>query len=382
MDSRERILTALNHKEPDCVPFDLGGTGQTGMHVLAYAALRNHLGLPLREVRARQVFDQGAEMHEDVLELLQADARHVVRRSTLCERYSLLEQGDYWAYRDQWGILWCKPKSNGLYFDPTSPPLAGPDVRERLKQYRWPDPSDPWHYEPLRGRAQAAQAKGKPVVLQGFTAGILETYAWLRGYNDFFLDLGADAELAGYILDALVDIKSAYWERALTELGGLVDVVNESDDLGSQQSLLISPNTYRRLVKPRHKRLYAAIKRAAPHVMIFMHTCGAVRPLIPELIEIGVDILNPVQRPRHGPGGTQTRLWAGDLLLGRGHRRPAGSGPWYAPANPRQRAPGHRSFGAWRRVRLRRRSCGAGKCPSAERDGDARGSPGFWEVLN
>ncbi len=300
MDSRERILTALNHREPDRVPFDLGGTGQTGMHVLAYATLRHHLGLPLREVRARQVFDQGAEMDEDVLDLLGVDARHVVRRSTLCERYPLLDHGDYWAYRDQWGILWCKPKSDGLYFDPTSPPLAGPDVRQRLKQYCWPDPGDPWHYEPLRAWAQAARAKSKLVVLQGFTAGILETYAWLRGYNDFFLDLGADPELAGYILDALVDIKSAYWERALTELGDLVDVVNESDDLGSQQSLLISPNTYRRLVKPRHKRLYGAIKRAAPHVKVFMHTCGAVRPLIPDLIEAGVDILNPVQRSARG----------------------------------------------------------------------------------
>ena len=76
MDSRERILTALNHQEPDRVPFDLGGTAQTGMHVLAYAVLRLHLGLPAREVRARQVFDQSAEMHEDVLDLLDVDARH------------------------------------------------------------------------------------------------------------------------------------------------------------------------------------------------------------------------------------------------------------------------------------------------------------------
>jgi len=321
MDSRERILTALSHKEPDRVPFDLGGTAQTGVHVLAYAALRNFLGLPERQVRPRQVFDQGAEMHEDLLDLVQADARHVVRRSTLCERYPLLDEGEYWAYRDQWGILWRKPKSNGLYFDPTSPPLAGADVRERLKHYPWPDPTDAWHYEPLKAWAQAAGAKGKAVVLQGFTAGILETYAWLRGYNDFFMDLGADPDLAGYILDALVDIKSAYWERALTQLGELVDVVNETDDLGSQQSLLFSPNTYRRLVKPRHKRLYAAIKRAAPHAKLFLHTCGAVRPLIPDLIEIGVDVLNPLQRSAQGMNlvelkrdfGREICFWGGGI---------------------------------------------------------------------
>jgi uroporphyrinogen decarboxylase len=91
-----------------------------------------------------------------------------------------------------------------------------------------------------------------------------------------------------------VEWKSAYWERALRDVGDLVDVVVEADDLGGQQSLLLSPKTYRRLIKPRHQRLFGFIKKQAP-VKVFYHSCGAIRPLIGDLIEAGIDILNPVQ---------------------------------------------------------------------------------------
>jgi uroporphyrinogen decarboxylase len=96
------------------------------------------------------------------------------------------------------------------------------------------------------------------------------------------------------MLDRMVEYKKAYWERALTEIGGLVDVLIEADDMAGQQALLFSPDTYRRLIKPRHQQLFSFIKQQAP-VKLFFHSCGAIRPLIGDLIEAGIDILNPVQ---------------------------------------------------------------------------------------
>lgn len=96
------------------------------------------------------------------------------------------------------------------------------------------------------------------------------------------------------MLDRLVEWRGAFWQRALRELGDLVDIVSEGDDLGSQNSLLMSPRTYRKLIQPQHRRLFDLIKAQSP-VKVFLHSCGAIRPLIPDLIDAGVDILNPVQ---------------------------------------------------------------------------------------
>jgi uroporphyrinogen decarboxylase len=136
---------------------------------------------------------------------------------------------------------------------------------------------------------------GKLVVLNGPCAGILEVYSWLRGYLRFYIDLAESTRRVEVFLDRLLEFKSTFWTRALAEFGDSVDVINEADDMAGQNGLLLSPETYRRLIKPRHARLFAAIKKAAPHVKVFFHSCGAIRPLIPDLIEAGVDILNPVQ---------------------------------------------------------------------------------------
>jgi uroporphyrinogen decarboxylase len=124
-------------------------------------------------------------------------------------------------------------------------------------------------------------------------------YAWTRGFEQFYVDLAINHKFIAYMLDRLVEFKGAFWQRALAEMGDLVDVVLEYDDLGIQQTLMFSPETYRKVVKPRHKKLFSfarfsAIKQQAP-IKLFFHSCGAVRPLIGDLIEAGIDILNPVQ---------------------------------------------------------------------------------------
>lgn len=299
MNSEERVRRALDHKEADRVPFDLGGTGLTTIHVDAYRKLRAYLGLPPVEVRILAQAEQLAVVDEDLAEQLDADVRLLLPGPASGFEYSFRDEGEYTAYTDEWGIGWRKPKEGGFYYDMYRHPLAGAQSLADLKAHRFPDPLDPGRFAPLRAQAEAARSKGKAVALAGPCAGVLEVYSWMRGYEGFYIDLAANQELVDYALDRMVEFKCAFWEKALQELDGLVDVVIEADDMAGQQSLLLSPRTYRNLIKPHHHRLFHFIKAQAP-VKVFFHSCGAVKPLIADLIEAGIDILNPVQKSAAG----------------------------------------------------------------------------------
>ncbi|HNS50534.1 MAG TPA: uroporphyrinogen decarboxylase family protein [Anaerolineae bacterium] len=299
MDSRERVRQALDHKEADRVPFDLGGTGLTTIHVDGYRRLRDYLGLPPVQVQIMAQAEQLAVVDEDVARRLDTDVRLLLPGLAHGFEYVVRAEGEYDAYTDEWGIGWRKPQVGGFYYDMYRHPLSGAQSLSDVKAHHFPDPLDPGRFATLREQAEAARAKGKATALAGPCAGVLEVYSWMRGYEGFYIDLAANQEMVGYALDQMVDFKCAYWEKALAELDGLVDVVIEADDMAGQQSLLLSPRTYRKLIKPRHHRLFDFIKAQAP-VRVFFHSCGAVVPLIPDLIEAGVDILNPVQKSATG----------------------------------------------------------------------------------
>jgi uroporphyrinogen decarboxylase len=294
VNSRERIVHTLNHQEPDRVPFDLGGTGLSTIHVTAYKNLRHHLGLPEIEPEVAFVPEQLVRVDEDLAQRLEADVRPVLPETASSFEYVFRDEGNYEAYTDEWGIGWRMPREGGFYYDMYQHPLATADSLEEMKAHPFPDPLDDGRFATLREQAEAAAPKGKAVALAGPCAGIAEVYSWLRGYEEYYVDLARHKDWVGTMLDRLVEFKSAYWGRALHEIGDLVDVVVEADDLGSQHSLLMSPRTYRTVIQPRHKRLFSFIKEQAS-VKVFYHTCGAVRRLIPDLIEAGIDILNPVQ---------------------------------------------------------------------------------------
>ena len=154
-------------------------------------------------------------------------------------------------------------------------------------------------------------------VMHGICAGLLEMALRLRGFEQLFMDFVLDPGLVCGILDKVLEIKTAYWEKALELVGKDVLVAIEADDLGTQNSLLISPDLYRKFVKPRHKKLFSFIKEKAPHIKVFLHSCGAIKPLIPDLIEAGVDILNPVQVSANGMNTKELkRFWRYSHFLG------------------------------------------------------------------
>lgn len=294
MKSRDRVNLALAHQEPDRVPFDLGGTGLTSIHITAYKNLRRYLKLPEVKIKISNMGEQLAAVDVDLAERLQTDIWPVRPGFASQFEYIFRDEGDYEVYTDEWGISWRKPKQGGFYYDMCQHPLQNADSLAELKAYPFPDPLDDGRFEELRAQAEAGIARGKATVLAGPSAGIVETYSWLRGYEAFYIDLALNKSWVAYMLDKLADWKIAFWERALAEVGDLVDVVIEADDLAGQRNLLMSPDTYREVIKPRHKRLFNFIKEQAP-IKLFYHSCGAVRPLIPDLIDAGIDILNPVQ---------------------------------------------------------------------------------------
>lgn len=294
MDSRERVKLTLAHKEPDHVPFDLGGTDVTLIHKIAYHNLRRYLGLPARETEVAYSPGQVVIPDEDIAERLDTDIRIIRPQPAAGYELVFRDEGAFESYSDEWGIGWHKPKNSGLYYDMYDHPLAGADTISDIKRFGFPDPLDDHRYQNLHCDAESAIQKGKAIALAGAATGVLTMCSWLRGLEQFFVDLAANQDLIGYLLDRLVEFKAAYWQRALEEVGDLVDVVIEHDDLGGQNGLLFSPVTYRKLIKPRHRKLFSTIKEQGS-VQLFYHSCGAVHPLIGDLIDVGVDILNPVQ---------------------------------------------------------------------------------------
>jgi len=294
MNSRERVRLALDHKEPNHVPFDLGGTSVSLIHLTAYKNLREYLNLPLREPKISYMAEQLAVVEEDLADRLETDVVLVMPQPQADFEFVFRDKGAYEAYTDEWGIGWQKPKEGGFYYDMYIHPLANAKNLEDFKTFQFPDPLDDHRFQNLRRDAEAAVEQGKVVALAGPCSGILEMYAWTRGFEQFYIDLAVNHEFVAYMLDRLVEFKCAFWQRALAEVGDLVDVVLEADDMAGQHSLLFSPETYRKIIKPRHEKLFSFVKQQAP-IELFFHSCGAIRPLIGDLIDTGIDILNPVQ---------------------------------------------------------------------------------------
>jgi len=296
MNSRQRLQMALNHQEPDRIPYDFGATVLTSISQFGYLKLRKHLGLPEVKPNVVDIFQQVISVDDDVRTLLKCDIRDVAPRSSGTFQISIKDDmPDYTYFYDEWGIGWKMPKDGGLYYDMFSHPLAGNITTADIDKYPWPNPTDPTRFAGLRERAKyAAEVEQQGVILGGLSAGIMEMAAWMRGFADYFADFGNNEKLLGYFLDKIVELKIAYWEIALREAGDYADAVVEADDMAGQKGMLMSPASYRRIVKPRHKKLLDFI-HAHTRAKVFFHSCGSVRKVIPDFIDVGVDILNPVQ---------------------------------------------------------------------------------------
>ena len=291
MTSRERVLASLNHQEPDRVPIALGQAVGDGITLVAYRNLLRHLGMDERMAQLKDTRAQTAKVDEDVLRRFRVDFRGIG-----------LGAPDGWKDRwlddhtiqDEWGVVRTRPQDS-YYFDLCRSPLAEEATLAAAERHSWPDPLDPGRYRGLKDRARRLHRETDYAVVLDLNCAFFLRCCELRGWENFYMDLVADTEFAEALMDRYLEIRLAMAERALQEVGDSVDiVVVTSDDLGMTERTLISPALYRALIKPRQKRTFDFFK-ARTGAKRYYHTDGAIYPLIPDLIEIGVEVLNPVE---------------------------------------------------------------------------------------
>ncbi len=298
---RDRLRTALAHREPDRVPLDLGSTQVTSIASRAQRRLRARLGLPEAPGRVSDRVQQLDHVEEDLLRALEVDTRGLWPLTARNAPVAETDDGERLSHVDEWGLLYRIPRAGALWYDLASSPLAGGELtRERIDAHPWPRGDDPRLVAHLRAEAVDHREAGHAVVLKSLCAGLFEMAQRLRGMEAFLMDLVESPAAAGHLLDRVLEVKLDYWRHTLAALGDLVDVVAEGDDYGTQQSMLVSPGTFRSVFKPRLAELVRAMKRHAPHAFVFFHSCGSVRRILPDLVEIGVEVLNPVQTTAAG----------------------------------------------------------------------------------
>jgi len=297
MNGRERILEALNHREPDRIPFDLGGTTWTGITNGAYQKFRQHLGLSREEPEWADVIQQIVIPSAEIMQLIDVDTRGLFPlTSHNRDVYSKLrDAGERWEYHDEWGFTHHFPKQNGYWFSIVGHPMENLAPDDALVDtYNWPDPLDPERTAGLRERAIRFRKEGKLVMIKGLCAGIFEMQQRLRGVTNALIDPFLYPEFSDRLIGKLADLKIQFWEKALGELADVVDVVAEADDYGTQESQLVSPDHFRQYYKPHIARIIKTIRDSAPGAKVMFHSCGNIRPLLPDFIETGIDIINPV----------------------------------------------------------------------------------------
>jgi uroporphyrinogen decarboxylase len=272
----------------------MGGTDVTGIHRDAYKNLANYFSLN-QDVPICEIIQQVALPEEALLQKIGVDTRPVFPNGPDGWTLEIYLSDRYKTFVDEWGVEWAMPRDNGLYFDMITHPMAKFTQVSDLSSYKVPDPLNPGRFKGLRESVVKLIASTQAaIVMMPPYGGMFETGFWLRGYKQFLVDLGSNPKMAEAILDLTLQFRLDYWVKALEEVGDLVDVVVEYDDLGSNSSLLISPQMYQKYLKPRHELLFDTIKSHS-HASLFLHSCGAIYPLIRDFIDTGVDILNPIQ---------------------------------------------------------------------------------------
>lgn len=288
LTSRERVLCALNHEEPDRVPLFVGSTGVTSLLTPAYDRLKAFLGVQAETRYISEAF-QYARLDEEVLVRLGCDGRPLLPRAAQSRLRRVISPNEF---IDEWGITWQR-KPGVLYYEVVNYPLRTATLAD-LDRYPWPDLAHPRRFEGLAEEARHLHGNTPYAVVARSFVSTHEAIYMMRGLDTWLMDLVANPEFAHALLRKVTNLMLAGVIRLLEEVGPYVDVIATADDLGTDTSLMMSPQTYRKMIKPYQAELFAAIKQRTK-ARIFFHSCGNVYRLIGDFIDVGVDILNPLQ---------------------------------------------------------------------------------------
>ena len=315
MTPRERVSKAFDHEEPDRIPIDLGGF-QTGIHRKAYRDLINYLGLE-EDPPMLDPVQQLVVPSERMLERFHVDVRYITAQAPDSFQGGIEQNsrdGRLWHdLKDEFGVVWSMPDDQMLYMDISHHPLAEVTIDD-LERYPWPDGNDPSRFRGVRAKALAMR-ENTPYALSSGICGVTYEICWyMRGLERWFMDMLEDPRFC----EALIDRTAQFWVDWLTgflgEVGDLLDVIMIGDDLAGQHGPLFSPAFYRSVVRPRQQRVINTIKKHT-NAKIWYHTCGDCTEYIPDLIEMGIDILNPVQISAPGMDPKMLKEQYGEELI-------------------------------------------------------------------
>jgi uroporphyrinogen decarboxylase len=290
LTSRERFNLALDHKEPDRVPIDLGSITSTIRTVEAYDRLKEYLGVA-REKRIRHFADEHIIPDEEILKALHVDTWYV--RLNTPQTWQKLRLDPY-TIVDEWGVPWSKP-AGSLYTSPVLPPLKNPTLAE-IAGHSWPDPEEKSRFNGLRERAlQLFEETDYALVADGLTGVGVFDLAWrLRGMEDLLMDMILHPEFTEALFQKLADFYVALYRNYMQTVGDFIQMLIYYEDLSGQEGPLISPAMYRKYVKPCHRRIFQEIRKYTA-AKICVHICGSAWAFLDDFVELGVDVLNPVQ---------------------------------------------------------------------------------------
>jgi len=284
--SRERVLKALNHQEGDRVPVDLGGF-QSGITVYAHERLKKKLGI-ISPTHIIERVQQLAEPEEEILKRFGVDTRYAFLRSS--SNWDPQERPDN-SYCDEWGTRWQKPGSS-YYFDPVEFPLASASIKD-LETYSWPDPDDLSRIQGLGENARLIR-ESSPYALCTTVSGAFEQSWYLTGLERILVEVKENPTFVKKLLDKVLQIQLGIYGHFLDQVGHYLDLFEIWEDISTQDGPLIAPTAYRKIIKPRTKELIQFI-RGKTKAKIALHSCGSVSWAIEDFIQIGVEVLNPVQ---------------------------------------------------------------------------------------
>lgn len=314
MTPRERIIATLEHKEPNRLAIDFAGTDCSSVHMIAYDKLRKYLNIEPRPIRTACLIQMTAEADPELQDYFNADAAALYFYPKQWRSWDSgwgfeVDVPDLWqpetlddgidVVRDAKGVIRLERPKGGSYFDPVS--FVFSDIKSANELDKYPEVFDRWDWpavddesvEQYAGRAKDFYTSTDRAVVASWRMHYLQAGQIMRGYEQFMIDLLADEPLVRGIMDRL---HAAYLKRAETFLEAMadyVDIIFLTDDLGTQSAPLLNPDTYRKLIKPYCAELVALIKKYNKKVL--MHSCGAIYDFIPDLIEMGIDAVNPVQ---------------------------------------------------------------------------------------
>jgi len=326
VNSRERVLAAINHQQPDKIPVDLGSTPSSGISAIAYFNLKKYLGIDGGHTRIYDVVQQLAQPEEEILDPFGIDVLDIGRMFN--------ERDDHWynitmangatAQYPAWfkpvqkedqsyeavvdGDVIAKMPAGGTFFDQVLFPYQEGypdnfnDLAAAMKKVLWAalvhspwdHAEEPEFWQQLQKRTLKLRESSDRALMVVCGCNLFEWGTFLRRMDHFLMDIVAEPEKVEALLDALMDMHLSTLEKVCGTVGDMVDILRFGDDLGMMEAPFMSPTSYRKLFKPRHTVLNEYVHKNSS-MKTFLHSCGSIYPLIPDLIEAGYDIINPVQ---------------------------------------------------------------------------------------